>query len=205
MISPRPGVAFSLADAGDLRSDPEARLAFALQLGIPSDWATVDQVHGGRVVEATGPANWGEADAIFTRIPQLPVAVFTADCVGVALWSEGAVGVAHAGWRGAVASVVSELFRVMTESGHPPLGAGLSPRIGPCCYEVGEEVAARFPFHNAVTTWGTRSVDLSGAVASQLPDLEVFTSELCTFHDEGLFSHRRDGTSRRMATVAWLL
>jgi YfiH family protein len=204
MISPRPGVAFSLAEAGDLRHDLQARDAFSRRVGISPAWATVSQVHGVRVVEATTAAGWGEADAIFTRVGQLPIAVFTADCLGVALWGEGAVGVAHAGWRGAAAGVVSELVRAMSEAGHPPQGAAISPHIGPCCYEVGQEVAAHFPHHQSVTTWGTRSVDLQTAVVSRLHGLPAARSEMCTFHHAGLFSHRGDGTTQRMATVAWL-
>ncbi len=204
MISPRPGVAFSLADAGDLRHDHAARRAWSRRWGLPEDWATVRQVHGARVVEATGPGDWGEADALFTRARLLPVTVFTADCLGVILVGPGAVGVAHAGWRGIAAGVVANLASTMTEEGHPPLYAALGPGIGPCCFEVGEEVAVRFPEHRSTTRTGATSVDLWEAVCVQLPAVEIWRSNHCTFHLDGTFSHRRHHTEERMAALTWM-
>jgi YfiH family protein len=55
-----------------------------------------------------------------------------------------AVGVAHAGWRGTVAGIATALVQTMqAEFGSRPhdLIAGLGPAIGPCCYQVGPEVA----------------------------------------------------------------
>jgi YfiH family protein len=203
MISPRVGVVFSLAPEGDLLGDQAARRSFRVQLGLPSDWATIRQVHGHAVVEATGPGPQGEADAIFTRVRHLPLAVFTADCVGVVLVGSSAVGVAHAGWRGAAAGVVTHLAEAMAEAGSPPEYAAIGPGIGPCCFEVGQEVATAFPGRTSRTTWDTLSVDLWGAVADQVPGLEVWRSDHCTFDQDDTFSHRRQQTERRMATIGW--
>jgi copper oxidase (laccase) domain-containing protein len=204
MIQPRQGVAFSEADDGDLRHDVAARHALARRLAISPHWATLGQVHGGRVVEVSGPGDQGEADAMFTRVGGLPLAVFTADCAGVVVHGAGGVGVAHAGWRGAIAGVVAALFEAMTAAGAPPRHAFLGPTIGPCCFEVGDEVAARFPGDRSFTTWGTGSVDLPGALLRQLGDLPVWQDGRCPYEDGRLFSHRRGRSIERMAALGWL-
>jgi hypothetical protein len=204
MIPPRAGVASSLAAAGDLRNDHAARGRFSAELGIPSAWATVRQVHGSHVVEATGAGDLGEADAIFTLRPLLPIAVFTADCAGVVLGADNGVGIAHAGWRGVVAGVVPALIAAMMDAGVVPRWAAIGPFINPCCFEVGTDVAALFEGNVATTSWGTVSVDLGRTLRGQLEGLETWQSGLCTFHDRSLFSHRRDATPARMAAVAWL-
>lgn len=198
------GVAFSEKSDGDIGSDGESRLAAARQLVIRPDWAEVSQVHGNTVTRVDQPGAAGEADALWTSEPGLPLAVFTADCFGVVLVSEGAVGVAHAGWRGAAAGVIERLSSVMATAGHPPSGAAVGPGIGPCCFEVGPEVAQEFDGHLAVTTWGTLSVDLPGVVAGQLGGLETWVSGGCTRHEKTWFSHRENGTPKRMAAIGWL-
>lgn len=207
MITP-PGadgrVVFSDADNGDLRSDSEARLALARRVGARSDWATVDQVHGGAVFEVSTSGRAGEADALWTSATDLPLAIFTADCFPVAVSASRAVGIAHAGWRGAAAGVVANLREAMTEAGFEPEGAFIGPGIGPCCFEVGEEVAERFPGMTGETTWGTVSVDLRAAIRSQLEGMSVWESSSCTVHDPGWYSHRADGADQRQAAVAWV-
>ncbi len=198
------GVAFGDAGDGDGRSDPSARAAMAAALGIPSEWAYARQVHGTEVRNVARPGPAGEADALVTRVAGLSVAVATADCVPVALHGEGAAAIVHAGWRGAAAGVVTAARAVMAAAGGPPQRAAIGPCIGPCCYEVGDEVAARFPDHGATTSWGSRSVDLAAAVRAQLAGLEVWAADVCTRCDGRYHSYRRDGTPYRQVGVAWL-
>ena len=198
------GVAFTAARHGDLRNDSAARRGVSGHLEVPDAWATVDQIHGGVVVEAHAAGSLGEADALFTSRSLTPLAVFTADCLAVAVEADGGVGIAHAGWRGIVAGVVENLLTAMEAVGLNPLRAAIGPGIGPCCFEVGPEVAARFPAGLATTTWGTASVDLPGAVAARLEGLEVWQAEACTRCSNAYFSHRRDRTASRMAGIGWL-
>ncbi|HET8738292.1 MAG TPA: polyphenol oxidase family protein [Acidimicrobiia bacterium] len=206
MIRPpgKDGVAFSERGDGDLREDPDSRELLARALDVPAQWAWARQVHGADLVRVEGPGNAGEFDALWTTIPGLPLAIFTADCLGVVLKSDEAVGVAHAGWRGADAGVVPALREAMTRAGHEPRFAAVGPGIGPCCFEVGPEVMQRFPSHGGETTWGTTSVDLAGVVMGQLDGLEIWSAGGCTRHDERFFSHRRDGTTQRMVSLGWL-
>lgn len=204
LVPGMPGVAFGTAAEGDLRQDEDRRTVIATDLGIPQAWAWLRQVHGRTVHRATGPGLLGDGDAAFTTVPGLAVAVATADCYPVALTAPGAVGIAHAGWRGAAAGVVTALRQAMAAAGHVPEAAAIGPGIGRCCFEVGPEVAERFPGRTATTSWGTASVDLPAALSAELDGLEVWVADLCTMSDEGFESFRRDGTTARQVAVAWL-
>jgi polyphenol oxidase len=198
------GVAFSEVRDGDMLNDHAARAALSSVLGIRDRWATLRQVHGSEVVRASGPGIQSDADAVWTTEPGLPLAVFTADCMGVVLQGADAVGVAHAGWRGAGARVAAHLVDTMTTAGHPPQRGVIGPGIGPCCFEVGEDVAAMFPGHTATTAWGAGSVDLASAIAAQLDGLAIEVVDGCTRHQDRFFSHRRDRTACRQAAIGWI-
>ncbi len=80
-----------------------------------------------------------EADGLVTRTPELALMVFSADCVPILLEGEGVVAAVHAGWRGTVKGIAAKAVR---EMGCPPetVRAWIGPAIGPCCYQVGDEV-----------------------------------------------------------------
>jgi len=198
------GVAFTEAGDGDQRLDHQSHAAVATALDLPDDWASVRQVHGKVILRADEPGVVGEGDAVWSTASRLPLAVFTADCFGVVLHAPDAVGVAHAGWRGASAGLLSKLRAEMAASGYAPTRAAIGPGIGPCCFEVGDEVAAKFVGFTAKTSWGTLSVDLAGFIVSALAGLEVWTADWCTMHQPGWFSHRRDQATERLATIGWL-
>jgi YfiH family protein len=198
------GAAFGLAADGDARRDDVARRFFSRALSIADDWAWVDQVHGAAVARAEVPGAAGAADALFTTVPGLPVTVATADCVPVVLEGDGVAAVVHAGWRGAAAGVVTAALRALEENGTPAVRAAVGPAIGSCCYEVGGDVADRFPGHVAETSWGTPSVDLPGVLGAQLTGLDVWQAALCTLHNEEFHSYRRDATHQRQVAVAWV-
>ncbi len=197
------GAAFTTAADGDMRHGPRATVSHAL--GIPSEWATVHQVHGTSIVEVQRPGDAGEGDGLVTTRRAVPLAVFTADCVGMVIEGEGGVAVVHAGWRGMAGGIASRAVERMTEAAMAPARAFVGPMIGSCCFEVGPEVMSQFdPSTHRSTTWGTTSVDLAEAARHQLAGLDVWRAETCTRCGDDAYSHRRDGTSRRMATIAWL-
>ena len=198
------GAAFTDSSDGDIRGDLDARASLSGALALSAEWATVRQVHGKGVLKATGPGVLGDADALWTSRVGLPVAVFTADCYGVILEAENAVGIAHAGWRGARLEVVAALLGEMESNGHAVTRAAIGPGIGRCCFEVGSVVAREFPLDQSTTAWNTASVDLVGSISRQLPGIELWSADLCTHHDAGFFSHRMDGTAQRLAAVGWL-
>lgn len=198
------GAAFGTRDTGDLRADAAKRAAASAELGITPSWAFVNQVHGATVLEAVSPGLLGDADAIVTEVQGLPVAVATADCVPLIVEASDAVAVVHAGWRGALAGVLPATLDLMRKRGHDPQRVALGPAIGPCCYEVGDEVAVLFDGFAAQTTWGTTSVDIPGYLRAELKGLDVWSSDECTHTSERMNSWRRDSTRQRQVAVAWL-
>ena len=165
------------------------------------------QVHGGDVHRAghrqASDAGLPHADAAVTDKPGLVLTVQTADCVPVLLadMAAGVVAAAHVGWRGAVAGVLAHTMDAMRELGAlpPNVAAAIGPAIGPCCFEVGPDVAAPFGAMDRalVDRSGHRPhVDLPGAVAHLLAQAGVVPaairhSGLCTRCRTDLFySHR---------------
>ncbi|MCD7859712.1 MAG: peptidoglycan editing factor PgeF [Firmicutes bacterium] len=125
-------------------------LATALGFSLPGLIAT-HQVHSDtvRVVSRADMqpllSTWPDCDALITATPGLTLAIFTADCTPVLLWDahSGAVGAAHAGWRGTALDIAGKTARAMCrELGCKPgdLHAAIGPNIGQCHFEVGAEV-----------------------------------------------------------------
>lgn len=199
------GAAFGEAADGDARQDPTARERLSAALAIPSEWATVRQVHGATVAVAEHPGHLGDADAIVTTVPGLPIVVATADCLPIIIEGDGGVAVVHAGWRGAASGVVAAARQALAQVGVEPCRAAVGPGIGSCCFEVGAEVAQRFESTaHSTTRWGTRSVDLPAVVSEDLSGLDIWNSGVCTYCGDGLNSYRKTSTPDRQVAVAWL-
>lgn len=111
---------------------------------------TLRQIHSDIVrVFSRAPVKVPQTDAAISRRAGLLLAVQTADCVPILLADtrRDAVAVVHAGWRGTLRRIVMKtLGRMRVEFGTKPgdVIAALGPAIGPCCYEVGPEVAQAF-------------------------------------------------------------
>ncbi len=211
-----------LAPEGD--PSPTASLArsFARVLGlaeIPIVRAT--QVHGTTATRVRGAPptgtvlDAGPCDILVTTLPGVALVVQTADCVPVVLAGPGAVAVAHAGWRGsamnAAGAAVEELSRLRVSPSR--MRAWLGPSIGPCCYEVGGEVAAQFAGEFARCSCGGRfTLDLPAVNRAQLeaagvPAANISAHPACTrCGGERFASSRRDGAAAgRMITLAAIL
>ena len=99
------------------------------------------QIHSDITIDAADFVPGCEADAGYTRDSQHLLSVLTADCVPVLLYHpDGVVSAVHAGWRGIQSEIIPKTLAIL------PLGtlAVIGPAIGPCCYEVGEDLAADF-------------------------------------------------------------
>jgi len=196
------------------------RLADALGLA-PGRLALMRQVHGTTVAVADGSGRGDggppEADALVTTEPGLGLVVLTADCVPVLLAAPGPDGpvlaAAHAGRKGVQAGVVLEAVATMrrlggrVEEGQAHVGPAVCGR----CYEVPgalqAEVVADVPGAACTTRDGTPGLDLPGAVLGQLVAAGVRDlghDETCTRETAGLYSHRRDGVTGRIASVVWV-
>jgi purine-nucleoside/S-methyl-5'-thioadenosine phosphorylase / adenosine deaminase len=215
------------AHAFPTRACTDAELLLALGAEVVLQ---VKQVHGARAVEADA-APGTEADAIVARRRRqdaaVAVGVRVADCVPLLLADpqSGDVAAVHAGWRGVVAGVVPAAVEALAGV---RLVAAIGPCIGPCCFEVGRDVAGAIaracdpPTQRGrdrdvatlrVVVWesGNKAyVDLRAAVRAQLLALGVDEAHIdevpgCTKHDAARFhSYRRDGadSGRMLAAIA---
>ncbi len=178
--------------------------------------ATLKQVHSHVCVRAVEA--WGDrrpvADAVLTDRAGVLVGVRTADCVPVLLADPVTQSVAaiHAGWRGAVAGILPNAVSALAaECGVrvPDLEAAIGPGIGPCCFEVGEDVASRFSQDAVDRGRAKPHVDLGSVLAGQLAAVGVETVHAtgeCTSCDlDRYFSYRAErGHTGRMLAVAGL-
>ena len=167
----------------------------------PADLAMARQIHSATVLPAR-PGACGEGDALWTDRSGLALSVITADCVPVVLAGPGGLAAVHAGWRGLVNGVIPAALREVPG----PLAewtAWIGPSIGPCCYEVGEDVAAQVvavagdPDVAVPGPSGKPHLDLQAVARWQLEKAgagEVVTLARCTRCDtEKLESYRRNG------------
>jgi len=198
------GAAFGDAADGNGRDDLDRRSAISDELGIPQAWASVNQVHGGVVVMVDEPGSAGSADGLITDRPGLPLTIATADCMPIIVEGDRSVAILHAGWRGVASGIIQAGIGAMEALGDTPRRAAIGPSIGPCCYEVGEEVTTAIGDDTSRTTFGTPSVDLWSAAAARLSGVEVWRSDICTYTEPVFLSYRRDATKERQVSVAWL-
>ncbi len=86
-----------------------------------------------------------ESDALITSDRGTALVIFTADCTPILLWDPvtGAVGAAHAGWRGTASKIAAKTVEAMAENfGCDPknIRAAIGPNIGTCCFETDGDV-----------------------------------------------------------------
>jgi YfiH family protein len=160
--------------------------------------ATLKQIHSTTCLAAEGRAGiLGQGDALLENTPGAVIAVKTADCIPILLvdGQRRAVAAVHAGWRGTAAGIVGRAIRAMVErfeTAPGDLHAAIGPGIGPCCYEVGPEVAIQFGAQ------GRTRIDLAAANRRQLLQAgvaagRIYASGLCTMcRAEDFHSFRRD-------------
>ena len=200
------------------------RKAFAKAVGVDANrFTTCQQVHGSKVVQVTkelvgsGAVDFAntiaDTDALITNLPDVPLMLFYADCVPVLLadLETGAIGLAHAGWRGTVANIGAKTLAAMGEAfGTKPENvlAAIGPSIGACCYEVDDFVrdqASGYEEFFAPEGGGKYQLDLWGMNAKQLqeagvPEENITVAGICTNDNVELFcSYRAEqGKTGRM-------
>lgn len=189
------------------------------------------QVHSDKVNLVDQETQDYEGDALVTKQKGVSLGVSVADCLAVYVYdpARGAAGLVHAGRRGTLKGIVRKALLRMGEAfGTRPEDCSVlfGPAIGPCCYEVGREIAERFDKefpgsivftpeadqgHSKHESRPQRDIsktflDLWKANELQLKELgvqEIVNSELCTCCRQDLFfSHRRDkGRTGRMLAI----
>jgi YfiH family protein len=187
------------------RVDENRRRLCAEVGGAPGRLALNRQIHSSLVHCAEPGARGEPGDGLWTEEPDLPVLVMSADCLPIALARVGngrpGVAVLHAGWRGLLAGVVAEGVAALGGTVHAAIGPG----IGPCCYEVGPDVAELYMEAFGLDVLHGRNLDLWTAAERALLAAgieEVERVDLCTScNPELFFSHRRTGKPRGVQGV----
>ncbi len=188
------------------RVDENRRLLCAEVGGDLERLALNRQVHSATVHRAAAGRRGEPGDGLWTDERDLPVLAFAADCLPLALVRANggapAVAVLHAGWRGLLAGIVRAGAAAL---GGGELAACVGPAIGPCCYEVGPEVAEPFAAAFGADVVRDGKLDLWAAAERALRAAGVGRVErldLCTAcNPELFFSHRRTGEPRGVQGV----
>jgi polyphenol oxidase len=186
---------------------------------------TMKQVHGDHIIEVKDRniKEAGEADGMLTREQDAFLAVLTADCVPVLFIAADRkmAAVVHAGWRGSVAGIAAKMVHFLNaEHGITPEGVetAIGPAIGPCCYEIKEDVSRPL-----IDRWGKiahgcvenregktfldlRRLNRLILEQSGVPSTQIFDVSPCTScAPEDFFSYRREGkgTGRQISFIGW--
>ena len=186
---------------------------------------TMKQIHGDQIIDVKDRKvkEAGEGDGMKTREKEAFLGILTADCVPIlfVVREKGIVAVVHAGWRGTLAGIAPKMVRLLeNEHGVSPgaIEAALGPAIGPCCYEVQQDVSRPL-----VERWGKIAelcvehreskifLDLrrlNRAILEQagVPSRQIFVVGPCTScAAEDFFSYRRERkeTGRQISFIGW--
>jgi purine-nucleoside/S-methyl-5'-thioadenosine phosphorylase / adenosine deaminase len=203
-------------DDAELVRANRARALASIGLG-PDAWTGGRQVHA-RHVERVDEERRGAGadsaadtipgtDALWTERPGIALVVLVADCVPVVLadLDRRRVAVVHAGWRGLVAGVI--------EAAADAMGAGkgtvalAGPSIGPCCYEVSDDVAGPATERFGAAVMRGSNLDLwagAGAALRTAGVTDASFAALCTRCEPDRFFSHRAGSAARQGLVACL-
>lgn len=174
-------------------------------LGLPYDRLAFNkQVHSPTVHRA-GPTTRGlPGDGLWTDEPRLPLLAMSADCLPIAIvrtTGPRALAVLHAGWRGLSEGVVAAGVNALGVESPQSLAAVVGPAIGPCCYEVGPEVAGLFDedltVNGKLDLWSAAERALRAAGVERVERVDLCTRD----YPQLFFSHRRDGRARGVQGV----
>jgi hypothetical protein len=171
-----------------------------------TDIREVKKIHAGNGL--IKPNIWESADGLYTTVRGIILVTHYADCVPLFFYAPNyqIIGMAHSGWRGTVEKIGAKMLQIWEKQyGICPteIEVGIGPSIGPCCFEVGEDVAQifleNFPdflVKKCEKTSNKYMVDLWAAnayllQAAGVPKNQIMCANLCTCcHHEAFFSHR---------------
>jgi len=216
------GSAYESLNLGALTEDEpenvtENRRRACAAIGADAERATMAWQHHGAEVTRAEPRGivtpgtvFERCDGLWSEEPGQAMMLLTADCLPLAVaranGAKPALAILHVGWRGLLAGIVEAGARVL---GGGKLAAAIGPGIGPCCYEVGEEVAAPFRerfggdvLHGSrLDLWTSAERALRGGGVERVDRFDRCTA--C--EPETFFSHRRDhGRTGRQGVIAYV-
>lgn len=209
------------------------RRLIANQFGFSSDaFVLASQVHGNRVAivreEDRGRGAFDrssylpDVDAMVTDKPGISLIAQAADCVPILYFDPVrlVIGAAHAGWKGTISRISARVVNVLAaEFGSNPsdLVVGIGPSIGPCCYEVGEEVVGMVKRNFRISDgliissnkYSKPVFDLWEAnrrilIEEGVAPFRIEQAELCTKCNNNFFFSARSGDKGRFGAVIML-
>ncbi|VAW55433.1 FIG00003370: Multicopper polyphenol oxidase [hydrothermal vent metagenome] len=191
------------------------RQKLCTDLQLPSEPVWLDQVHSNKVVDAAN-CEVLQADASFSRTKGVVCAVLTADCLPVFFCnlSGTEIAIAHAGWRGLHAGIITKTIQAM-ESSVDEILVSLGPAIGPQSFEVGTDVFKAFTDSSNTNESAFVATDnnhflcdiyhLARIELQTLGITKIAGGEYCTYRDnQQFYSFRRQPRTGRMANLIWL-
>lgn len=190
-------------------------------LELPNEPLVLQQVHGGTVhyinsVKMTEETRGAFGDGFVVTEPGIAVGVFTADCIPLVIYdvSGKCAAILHCGWKPVATGIIDNaLSLVMNTEGvrAENLRFVMGPGILGDEYEVGPEVAKRFPESSTAKSDGKFLLDLPGEVSKRIlrwgfsPET-ITPTTISTYKNQWLPSYRREGDSAgRILTLVWLL
>jgi YfiH family protein len=225
-VGPYAGLNVSYRVGDDARVVSQNVCDMKLAIGIHDGRVvTMKQVHGDGIVEVadTNVKETGEADAMVAVKPGVFLGVLTADCVPILVVApeHRLAAAVHAGWRGTVAGLAAKTVKYLLDNYNVDPGslqAALGPSIGPCCYEVGDDVVG--PLRERWGKLAEASIERPGAkphldlrrlnqailAEAGVPADRVFRIGPCTScASDEYFSYRRERreTGRQMSVIGW--
>lgn len=200
-------------DLGRAGGSPDAgaraRVAEALDFD-PEGIRLVRQVHGGEILGPDIPDDdWGEvwrgeraprfeADGLASQDDREVLVVQVADCLPVAVTGAGGRALLHLGWRGLATDMLERAVGMVDG-----VEAVIGPSIGPCCYEVGPEVAVALGMERSPL--GTVDLpELAGERLTRAGVERVLSTGLCTSCEEAIFFSFRRQAGQAGRQVAFL-
>ncbi|XP_061426195.1 purine nucleoside phosphorylase LACC1 [Lethenteron reissneri] len=223
-VSHLPGMSSLNLSRSVRRRDPpgatvENKRRLAQAAGFALDSLRTPKVCHSTAVWVLGTEEPAEYDGLLTARPGVTLGAPGADCIPLLLADpvRGACGAVHSGWRGTVGGIGGVAVRAMVAElgcSARDLRVVLGPSIGPCCFQVGPEVAAQFSAIDATCLHhladGTTNADLrkatrillerSGVLPEHIDDgtlpghRDVIVTLCTSCHPELFFSYRRDGS-----------
>ena len=216
-MSRPPYTSFNLAlHVGDRREDVlRNRTHLSRAIGdVPIVW--MEQVHGDliRLVAKTEAATFPACDALVTDLSGVALAVMTADCVPLLLYDtvRHVIAAVHAGRNSTFLKIAPKTVRTMQERfgcEAADIHALMGPSIGPCCYEIGEDLATIVEKSFGPHYMNGRYLDLRRLNAEMLEDVGVKArnieiSAICTACSPNYYSYRKEGKTGRFAGLIWM-
>jgi len=196
--------------------------SFRTKLGIKDRAITMQQIHSGNVVTVHDSNNLriAETDALVTNQKGIPLLVLTADCLPIFLFDpkKEVIGLVHAGYRGLLQHIIEKTIqRFSSEFGSETkdIVVGIGPAIEPECYEVGEEVIAKFqdafPSFQAIFVQkqekyflNLREIAVQSLHKEGISKEHIEVAAICTKDDERFYSYRGGDKNGRFGSIICL-